>query len=63
VLGYRSAQEDTPARVLSGVAARISEIISGVLNHPSGPLFGACEDAAAFLRSWWGEPPAPPFAA
>jgi glutamate dehydrogenase (NAD(P)+) len=63
VLGYRSAQEDTPAQVLSGVAARISEIISGVLNHPSGPLFGACEDAAAFLRSWWEEPPAPPFAA
>jgi glutamate dehydrogenase (NAD(P)+) len=63
VLGYRSAPEDTPARVLSGVAARISEIISGVLNHPSGPLFGACEDAAAFLGSWWGEAPAPPFAA
>jgi glutamate dehydrogenase (NAD(P)+) len=62
VLGYRSAPEDTPAQVLSAVAARISEIISGVLNHPSGPLLGACEDAAAFLRAWWGEPPAPPFA-
>ena len=63
VLGYRSAPEDTPGKVLADVAARISEIISGVLNHPSGPLLGACEDAAAFLRSWWGEPPAPPFAA
>jgi glutamate dehydrogenase (NAD(P)+) len=63
VLGYRSAAEDTPGQVLLAVAARISEIISGVLSHPSGPLLGACEDAAAFLRSWWGEPPAPPFAA
>jgi glutamate dehydrogenase (NAD(P)+) len=63
VLGYRSAPEDTPGQVLAAVAARISEIISAVLSHPSGPLLGACEDAAAFLRSWWGEPPAPPFAA
>jgi glutamate dehydrogenase (NAD(P)+) len=62
VLGYRSAPEATPAQVLAAVATRISEIISGVLHHPSGPLLGACEDAAAFLRSWWGEPPAPPFA-
>jgi glutamate dehydrogenase (NAD(P)+) len=63
VLGYRSAPQDTPGQVLADVAARISEIISGVLSHPSGPLLGACEDAAAFLRSWWGEPPTPPFAA
>jgi glutamate dehydrogenase (NAD(P)+) len=63
VLGYRSAPGDTPDQVLAAVAARISEIISGVLNHPSGPLLAACDDAAAFLRSWWGEPPAPPFAA
>jgi glutamate dehydrogenase (NAD(P)+) len=63
VLGYRSAPEDTPGQVLAGVAARISELISGVLNHPSGPLLGACEDAAAFLRTWCGEAPAPPFAA
>jgi len=63
VLGYRSAPEDTPGQVLAAVADRISEIISLVLNHPSGPLAGGCEHAAAFLRSWWGEPPAPPFAA
>jgi len=63
VLGYRSAPEDTPGQVLAAVGARISEIISAVLDHPSGPLLGACEDAAAYLRSWWGEPPAPPFAA
>lgn len=62
VLGYRSAPEDTPGEVFAAVARRISEIISGVLSHPSGPLLGACEDAAAFLRGWWGEPPAPPFA-
>jgi glutamate dehydrogenase (NAD(P)+) len=62
VLGYRSAPDDTPAQVLAGAAARISEIISEVLNHPSGPLVGACERAAAYLRSWWGQPPAPPFA-
>jgi glutamate dehydrogenase (NAD(P)+) len=62
VLGYRSAPEDTPAQVLAAVAGRISEIISAVLDHPGGPLAGACERAATFLRSWWGEPPAPPFA-
>ena len=27
-----------------------------------GPLAGACELAGTFLRSWWGEPPDPPFA-
>jgi glutamate dehydrogenase/leucine dehydrogenase len=63
VLGYRSPPADTPAQVLTAVESRIAEIISRVLSHPSGPLAGACEDAAAFLRSWWGEPPAPPFAA
>jgi glutamate dehydrogenase (NAD(P)+) len=63
VLGYRSAPQDTPAHVLTLVANRITEIISGVLDHQAGPLMGACEYAAAFLRGWWGEPPAPPFAA
>jgi glutamate dehydrogenase (NAD(P)+) len=63
VLGYRSAPEDTPAQVLAAVASRITEMISAVLSHPRGPLFGACDQAAAFLRTWWGEPPAAPFAA
>jgi glutamate dehydrogenase (NAD(P)+) len=63
VLGYRSASEDTPAQVLAVVANKITEIISIALTHPSGPLTGACERAAAYLRSWWGEPPGPPFAA
>lgn len=63
VLGYRSAPENAPAQVLRGVETRITELISGVLIHPSGPLAAACEQAAAFLRSWWGDPPDPPFAA
>ncbi len=63
VLGYRSAPQATPDRVLAEVADRISDIISAALDHPSGPLTGACERAATFLRSWWGEPPAAPFAA
>lgn len=63
VLGYRSASQDTPAQVLTLVANRITEMISVALDHSSGPLAGACEDAATFLRSWRGEPPPPPFAA
>jgi len=63
VLGYRSAPEDTPAQVLDAVADRITGIISDALSHPDGPLAGACEQAAAFLRSWRGAAPAPPFAA
>ena len=63
VLGYRSAPEDTPAQVLAVVAERISEIISAALSHPAGPLAGACGQAADYLRSWWGDAPAPPFAA
>ncbi|HYK66731.1 MAG TPA: Glu/Leu/Phe/Val dehydrogenase dimerization domain-containing protein [Streptosporangiaceae bacterium] len=62
VLGYRAAPEDTPAQVLAAAGDRITEIISLVLSHPSGPLTGACEHAGTFLRTWWGEPPAPPFA-
>jgi glutamate dehydrogenase (NAD(P)+) len=62
VLGYRSAPEATPAQVFAAVADRISEIISVALSHPSGPLAGACEVAATFLRDWWGDAPPPPFA-
>jgi glutamate dehydrogenase (NAD(P)+) len=62
VLGYRSAPEDTPAQVLRVVRDTIAETIAVAVNHPGGPLLGACERAAAFLRGWWGEPPAPPFA-
>jgi glutamate dehydrogenase/leucine dehydrogenase len=62
VIGYRSATDATPARVLADVEARITELIVDAMNHPGGPLAGACERAGRFLRGWWGEPPQPPFA-
>ena len=62
VIGYRSAPEASPETVLANVDRTIGELTSEALNHPGGPLAGACERAAAFLRGWWGEPPAPPFA-
>ena len=62
VIGYRSPADATPDQVLSAVAARVGELIRAALNHPAGPLAGACEQAGGFLRSWWGEPPGPPFA-
>jgi glutamate dehydrogenase (NAD(P)+) len=63
VIGYRSAAGATPGEVLAAVEATISELILDALRHPGGPLAGACERAGRFLRSWWGEPPGPPFAA
>jgi glutamate dehydrogenase (NAD(P)+) len=62
VIGYRSAADATPDQVLSAVEARVGELIRAALGHPGGPLAGACEQAGGFLRSWWGEPPGPPFA-
>jgi hypothetical protein len=62
VIGYRSAADTTPAQVLAAVEARIAGLIGEALGHPAGPLAGACEQAGGFLRSWWGEPPGPPFA-
>ncbi len=62
VIGYRADRDATPQQVLAAVEERITEIISEVLRHPDGPLAGACERAARFLRGWWGEPPGPPFA-
>ena len=62
VIGYRSAVDATPDQVLAKVEARIGELIGAALGHPSGPLAGVCEQAGGFLRSWWGEPPGPPFA-
>ena len=62
VIGYRSAGDAAPAAVLAAVEARITELILQALGHPRGPLAGACEQAGRFLRGWWGEPPAPPFA-
>jgi len=62
VIGYRSPADATPDQVLAAVEARIGELIRAALGHPRGPLAGACEQAGGFLRSWWGEPPGPPFA-
>jgi glutamate dehydrogenase (NAD(P)+) len=62
VIGYRSPSDATPEQVLAAVAARIGELILGAIDHPGGPLAGACAAAQDFLRGWWGEPPAPPFA-
>jgi glutamate dehydrogenase/leucine dehydrogenase len=62
VIGYRSDVDATPDQVLATVEARIGELIRAALGHPGGPLAGACEHAGGFLRSWWGEPPGPPFA-
>jgi glutamate dehydrogenase (NAD(P)+) len=62
VIGYRSALDARPETVLADVDRKITELISAALSHPGGPLAGACEGAAAFLRGWWGEPPPPPFA-
>jgi len=63
VIGYRSDPLATPDEVLAAVQDKITEIMRAVLSHPDGPLAGGCERAALFLRSWWGEPPDPPFAA
>jgi glutamate dehydrogenase (NAD(P)+) len=62
VIGYRSPANATPEQVLAAVEARIGELIRAALGHPGGPFAGACEQAGGFLRSWWGEPPGPPFA-
>jgi len=63
VIGYRSGPDATPDHVLENVTEKITDIMEAALQHPDGPLAGGCERAAAFLRTWWGEPPAPPFAA
>jgi glutamate dehydrogenase/leucine dehydrogenase len=62
VIGYRSPADAAPGQVLAAVEATISGLIRQALDHEDGPLAGACERAGAFLRGWWGEPPAPPFA-
>jgi glutamate dehydrogenase/leucine dehydrogenase len=62
VIGYRAARDATPGQILEAVDARVSELIVAAMRHPDGPLAGAYEQAGEFLRSWWGEPPGPPFA-
>jgi glutamate dehydrogenase (NAD(P)+) len=62
VLGYRSPSDATPEQVLTAAGATIAEVIAAVMGHHDGPLNGALTQAQEFLRSWWGEPPVPPFA-
>jgi glutamate dehydrogenase (NAD(P)+) len=62
VIGYRSAADASPDQVLAAAGARIAELIGEALDHPDGPVAGACVHAEEFLRGWWGEPPGPPFA-
>ncbi|MGH3149528.1 MAG: hypothetical protein ACRDPF_23655, partial [Streptosporangiaceae bacterium] len=62
VIGYRSAADAAPEQVLAAVDATITAIILEALDYPGGPFAGACQRAGRFLRGWWGEPPAPPFA-
>jgi len=62
VIGYRSAADATPDEVLAAVEATIAGLVLEALQHPAGPLAGACERAGRFLRGWWGEPPSPPYA-
>jgi glutamate dehydrogenase (NAD(P)+) len=62
VIGYRSPPEATPEQVLASAGGTIAGLITAALKHPGGPLAGASEQAAAFLRGWWGPAPSPPFA-
>lgn len=62
VIGYQSARDATPEQVLANAGNVIAELIRDAMDHPGGPLAGACERAAGFLRGWWGDPPGPPFA-
>jgi glutamate dehydrogenase/leucine dehydrogenase len=63
VIGYRSAATATPEQVLADAGDRIAGLILEALAHPGGPLTGACERAASFLRTWRDDPPGPPYAA
>jgi glutamate dehydrogenase (NAD(P)+) len=62
VIGYRSARQASPEQVLADAGETITELIGQALEHPGGPLAGACELAASFLRTWRSNPPGPPFA-
>ncbi|HEY3954466.1 MAG TPA: Glu/Leu/Phe/Val dehydrogenase dimerization domain-containing protein [Streptosporangiaceae bacterium] len=62
VIGYRSAHDATPGQVLTDAGNKIGALIHDALGHPGGPLAGAGEQAAAFLRTWCADPPAPPYA-
>jgi glutamate dehydrogenase (NAD(P)+) len=62
VIGYRSAAQAGPEQVLAAAGKVITGLIDEALGHPGGPLAGGADRAGRFLRTWWGEPPEPPFA-
>jgi glutamate dehydrogenase (NAD(P)+) len=62
VIGYGGAADATPEQVLTAAGTTIGELILDAMEHPGGPLAGACARAQKFLRGWWGEPPEVPFA-
>jgi glutamate dehydrogenase/leucine dehydrogenase len=57
VISYGAAIDTLPEQVLTGVGDQITAIIRQALEHPRGPIAGASQRAAEFLRGWWGEPP------
>jgi hypothetical protein len=48
---------DLPADLPAAAADLVSAAIAAVLDHPSGPVLGACEQAEAFLSTWVDELP------
>jgi glutamate dehydrogenase/leucine dehydrogenase len=45
------------ASITESAEARISSVVAEVLDHPDGPLLGACEAAERFLLTWRDELP------
>ena len=46
-----------PADLPAAAAELVAGAVAGVLDHPSGPVLGACEQAEAFLLTWVDELP------
>jgi glutamate dehydrogenase (NAD(P)+) len=59
--GHLVAWPDVDAAPVGDLRAAAAESVAGVLgevmDHPSGPLLGACEQAEAFLATWCDELP------
>jgi hypothetical protein len=46
-----------PADLPAAAAELVAAVVAGVLDHPKGPVLGACEQAEAFLETWVDELP------
>lgn len=62
MIGYRAADQATPAQVLAEVEATVARLVAEAMDGPDGAIVAACTRAQAFVRGWWGEPPTPPYA-